>query len=257
MAAATTASGFSIIVPTLNEAANLPELLGRIAAACPGPGVEVVVVDDASRDGTPEVARAAGAQIGLAVTVIERRGPRSLALAVVEGAGAARHETVVVMDADLSHPPERIPALVAPILDGSADVVIGSRHAAGGAVGRWPLRRRILSAMGTALARSLTGVRDPLSGFFATRRDLLAGRAAKARGYKVLLDLLARGPALRDLEVPIEFRDRAAGESKLGPRQSWEFLVQFGALAVAGFISRLSHRGSSPRKQERLRHEET
>jgi dolichol-phosphate mannosyltransferase len=227
------APAFSIVVPTLDEAENVDELLAQIFALRGSvPAFEVIVVDDDSRDGTAERARAWSASHG--VRVIVRREERGLARAVIAGARAARADVVVVMDADLSHPVSAIPALVRPLLDGSASLAIGSRHAPGGSTRGWPLRRKIVSRAAAALAWPISPVSDPMSGFFAARRADVAALDHAPAGFKILLELLARvGSSARFVEVPIEFVDRKRGESKLGATQAGEYLRRLAALAGA------------------------
>jgi len=235
-------TGLSVIVPTWNEAANLLVLLPRIAAAlstlgCP---CEVLVVDDDSPDGSARVAAELAAEFTatqhIPTRVLVRCGARGLASAVVDGARNARYPVVAVLDADLSHDPAALFEITAPVLDGRFDVVIGSRYVAAGSIGRWPRLRRLTSGLGTRLARALTAVRDPLSGFFAARRDLVDASSLPLapRGYKILLEILARSRGrLRVGEVPIRFEDRRAGASKFGARQAGEFLLQLSALACS------------------------
>jgi dolichol-phosphate mannosyltransferase len=222
---------FSIVVPTLNEVENIDELLRQITALRgETPPFEVIIVDDDSSDGTAERARAWAPR--LPVRVVVRRGERGLAGAVIAGAREARADVVVVMDADLSHPVSAIPALARAVLSGAAGLAIGSRHVAGGAIRGWPLRRRITSRVASALAWPISAASDPMSGYFATRRaDLLALGSAPA-GFKILLELLARGGSgLRVVEVPIEFVDRTRGESKLGVTEIGQYLRRLVALA--------------------------
>ncbi len=211
----------SVVVPTYNEAQNLPELVRRILAALPR--AEVIVIDDASADGTADVGRELART--LPVRVIERKDEKGLSTAVLRGLQEARTDLCVVMDADLSHPPERIPLLVQAVLDG-ADVAVGSRYVKGGDIDEWPLFRRFASRAGTFLARPLTSVHDPMAGFFCLRRSLLDGVTLKPRGFKILLEILARTGTQKTAEVPIRFEDRAKGESKFGPKQRREYLRQ-------------------------------
>jgi dolichol-phosphate mannosyltransferase len=218
-----TAAGLiaTVVVPTYNESANLPPLVGRICAALPG--VEVVVVDDASKDGTADVARDLAKKFP--VRVVERFDERGLSTAVLRGMEEARTDLCVVMDADLSHPPEAIPKLVQAVQDG-ADVAVGSRYVSGGDIDEWPLFRRFASRAGTLLARPLTSVRDPMAGFFCLRKSLFAGIPLKPRGFKILLEILARTRTKKTTEVPIHFEDRAAGASKFSSKERREFLKQ-------------------------------
>jgi dolichol-phosphate mannosyltransferase len=211
----------SVIVPTYNESQNLPELVKRITAALPQ--VEVIVIDDASADGTADVARELGKSFP--VRVVERKDEKGLSTAVLRGLKEARTDVCVVMDADLSHPPEAIPKIVQAVLDG-AQVAVGSRYVQGGDIDEWPLFRRFASRAGTILARPLTSVRDPMAGFFGLRRSLLDGVTLKPRGFKILLEILARTGARPTAEIPIRFEDRAKGASKFGPKQRREYLQQ-------------------------------
>jgi dolichol-phosphate mannosyltransferase len=211
----------TVVVPTYNESANLPKLVERICAALPA--TEIVVVDDASKDGTADVARDLAKKYP--VRVVERIDERGLSTAVLRGMEEARTDLCVVMDADLSHPPEAIPKLVKAVQDG-ADVAVGSRYVPGGDIDEWPLFRRFASKAGTLLARPLTPVRDPMAGFFCLRKSLFAGIPLKPRGFKILLEILARTGTRKTAEVPIHFEDRAAGASKFSSKERREFLKQ-------------------------------
>jgi len=211
----------TVVVPTYNESANLPKLVERICAALPE--TEIVVVDDASKDGTADVARELSKKYP--VRIIERFDERGLSTAVLRGMAESRTDLCVVMDADLSHPPEAIPKLVKAVQDG-ADVAVGSRYVPGGDIDEWPLFRRFASKAGTLLARPLTPVRDPMAGFFCLRRSLFDGIPLKPRGFKILLEILARTRTRKTAEVPIHFEDRAAGLSKFSSKERKEFLKQ-------------------------------
>ena len=211
----------SIIVPTYNEAENVEPLVRRILAAMPE--VEIVFVDDASSDGTANVVRRLAADCP--VRVVERRGERGLSTAVLRGFAEARADIVAVLDADLSHPPEALPALVEAV-EAGAEAAVGSRYMPGGDIDRWPLHRRLASRAGTLLARPLTSVSDPMSGFFCLRRSRLQGVELRPRGFKILLEILARARLRRIVEVPIRFEDRAAGRSKFDGRERRAFLRQ-------------------------------
>lgn len=217
----------SVIVPTYNEARNLAELVSRICAVVDQ--AEVLVVDDESPDGTSELAVELAQRFPL--TVIRRTGERGLASAVVRGIHESRADICVVLDADLSHAPEDIPKLLAPVLQG-ADIGVGSRYIAGGEIDSWPFMRRFWSRCGTILARPLAPVRDPMSGFFCVRKGILANAKLEPRGYKILLEILARCPGARVVEIPIRFLDRNSGASKFGHKERWQFLVQLATLYV-------------------------
>jgi dolichol-phosphate mannosyltransferase len=232
-------SEVSVVLPTLNEAGNISLLFERLVKAL-GNGFEAVLVDDGSTDGTVEEARQAARRLGFKLNVIERGRRLGLSSAVVEGIKAASHDVVVVMDADLQHPPEVVPLLVEAVKAGYA-VAVASRYVEGGRVVDWPLIRRVISRGATLLAHLLLpptrGVRDPMSGFFAVRRSLLIN-CLRARGeYKVLLDVLTcvGGPVK---EVPYVFGQRARGVSKLGTHQVLDYVKQ--VVATSLVLLRLS-----------------
>ena len=223
----------SVIVPTLNEAENLRPLVSRIAASLAGRSFEVVVVDDNSPDDTRSVCADLAKSYPLVLHVRER--PKDgLSGAVLAGFGLARGDLLVVMDADLQHPPERLPALVEPLERNEADFVIGSRHAPGGTVAeRWGLFRRLNSRVATLLARPFAGRRttDPMSGFFALRRATLnAAQRLTPLGYKIGLELMCKCRARRVKEVPIHFTARQHGQSKLTLAQQFRYLEHLSRL---------------------------
>ncbi|MDQ6940345.1 MAG: polyprenol monophosphomannose synthase [Verrucomicrobiota bacterium] len=204
----------AIIVPTLNEAENIQPLVRQIALALPE-WPEIIFVDDGSKDGTQQVVRGLAREFSL--QLIERTQPTlGLAGAVIEGVRAARGEFIVVMDADLSHPPNELSNLVRPLLEDRADMVIGSRYVRGGTTPGWPLYRKIMSRLAAAAAYPLTGVHDSMCGFFAIRRERLLELAPHATGFKIAFETIVRGGRdLRVVEIPIAFRDRARGTSKM------------------------------------------
>ncbi len=225
----------SVIVPTYCERENLTRLLPTLATVLRQARLEaeVIVVDDDSRDGTEQLCSCLAA--AQAVRLITRRDERGLATAVLRGLREARGEVCVVMDADFSHPPERVPDLVAAARLPGCDMAIGSRYVAGGAVdANWSWYRRLNSRVASWLARGLTRAADPMAGFFAIKRATLA-RATELRpvGYKIALELIVRCDCREIVEVPILFRDRAAGESKLSMTQQWLYLRHLGRLYAA------------------------
>lgn len=228
----------TVVVPTYNERATIPELLRGLAGAIGGAGTcEVLVIDDSSPDGTGQVAAGVAAELQpvLSVRVITRPGKSGLASAVLEGVRRARGQVIVVMDSDLSHPPETVPALLRAVA-GGADIAVGSRNVRGGGVRRWPWRRRVMSRGATWLARRLLGVRvtDPMSGFFAARRRLFEDTPILGLGYKILLELLVVHPEAAVVEVPYVFTDRAGGRSKLDAAEVANYLRLLGRLRARG-----------------------
>jgi dolichol-phosphate mannosyltransferase len=217
-----------VVVPTYQERANIASVLHRVLGAVPA--AHVLVVDDGSPDGTADVASDVGATRGH-IDVLRRDGKRGLGDAYRAGFawGLARgYDVFVEIDADLSHDPGALPSLLRAVAEG-ADLVIGSRYVPGGCTPGWPRRRRWLSRAGNTYARLLLGlrVRDATSGYRAyTRRALAAidAPASRASGYGFQIELTARVARARGRihEVPIEFCDRAFGESKMSARIACE-----------------------------------
>ncbi len=219
----------SVIVPTYNERDNIPELVRRLDKAMSEAGIEyeVVVVDDNSPDGTAEVAEELSKEYP--VKVLRRPGKLGLSSAVLDGVKVAAGRIIVVMDADLQHPPEAVPRLVRAVLEG-CDVAIGSRYVRGGSVEGWSAFRKLISKGATLIARVLLPqarhVKDPMSGFFAFRREVVeSGEEMNPRGFKILLEVLVRGNYGRVCEVPYIFGTRLAGKSKLGTSEIINYIV--------------------------------
>jgi dolichol-phosphate mannosyltransferase len=220
-----------VVLPTYNESANIAVVLRRVRAAA-GP-VDVLVVDDSSPDGTADMAEALGRELG-GVEVLRRSGKQGLGSAYRDGfrIGLSRgYDTLVEMDADLSHDPATVPELLRQISDG-ADLVIGTRYMPGGSIPDWPWPRRAISKAGNLYARCLLGIsaRDSTSGFRAYHRRALERidlDVVRADGYGFQVEmvyLVERGGGLLT-EVPIEFRDRTLGHSKMSSRIVVEALV--------------------------------
>ena len=216
----------SIIIPTYNERDRLGDLVEAIFAAYRKTGLdgELVIVDDASPDGTGALADDLATRHR--IQVIHRSGKLGLGTAVIEGFEAARSPIVGVIDADLSHPPDLLPSMLLAMRRASADVVIGSRYIPGGGTRNWPIGRLFLSRLACILAQSLTPVRDATSGFFLIRRDLARGVKISAGGFKICLELLVRGRPTSIVEVPYVFVGRTAGESKMNVKEATGFLKQ-------------------------------
>jgi dolichol-phosphate mannosyltransferase len=200
----------------------------RIASAFADSQWELVVVDDGSPDGTADVAERLGRE--RPVRVVRRPGKAGLASAVLAGFAEARGEALLVMDADLSHPPEVAPKLVH-ALDAGADLAVGSRYVEGGATMDWPLRRRVVSRIACLMGNVLVPVRDSTSGFFAIRRSVVDGVKLNPIGFKIGFEVMARGRYRTVVEVPYTFRDRELGASKFGQREILQYLVQLGQVA--------------------------
>ncbi|HET6774335.1 MAG TPA: polyprenol monophosphomannose synthase [Acidimicrobiales bacterium] len=238
-----------VIIPTYLEAENIADVLGQVRDNVPD--ADLLVVDDASPDGTADLARAAGEELGR-VDVIVRPGKEGLGGAYRTGfkhAFTHGYEVVVQMDADLSHPPDRLPALLAEV-DRGADIAIGSRYVKGGATANWPLVRQLLSRVGNFYASTVLGlgVRDATAGFRAYRADILEtveASATKATGYGFQLELSYRAHRLGAtiVEVPITFNDRIRGVSKM----SWHIIGEAMSLVTWwGLRDRVLRRRGTP-----------
>ena len=228
-AAAPAGYEFAVVVPTFNEAGNVAGIVAALDAALAGIRAEIVFVDDWSADGTAaRIAEIAAARAD--VRVIRRFDRRGLSGAVIEGMMATSAPIVAVIDGDGQHDERLLPRLFGLVRDGRADVAIGSRYCEEGSTGEWDERRLAWSRAATRLSRLVlrAPVSDPMSGFFAIRREtvetLLPGLSG--RGFKILFDLLSSSPEpLRTVELPFRFRERAAGESKLGAGIVIDYLV--------------------------------
>ncbi|MDQ1490318.1 MAG: dolichol-phosphate mannosyltransferase [Actinomycetota bacterium] len=221
-----------VVLPTYNESATIAEVLRRIRASATD-DVDVLVVDDNSPDGTADLAEALAAELG-GIEVLRRPHKAGLGSAYREGfkLGLARgYEALVEMDADLSHDPSVLGALVAEI-DSGADLAIGTRYMPGGKIPDWPWQRRAISRAGNVYARLMLGLaaRDATSGYRAYHRRALERinlTAVRADGYGFQIEMaykVARSGGIL-AEVPIEFRDRTLGRSKMSPRIVVEALV--------------------------------
>ena len=242
--------GTLVVIPTLNERMNVATVIGRVRAAVPA--AHVLVVDDGSDDGTPELVEELAESRGR-IDVLRRRGPRGLGPAYREGfaAGlAAGFDTLVQMDADLSHDPVDLPPLLE-ALDQGADLAIGSRYVDGGLTVDWPKRRELLSRAGGWYARRMLQcpVRDITSGFRASRADLLRRMQLEtigSTGYGFQIEMTNRacriGAAIT--EVPIVFRERAAGASKMSGMIALEALLM---------VARTAARDRHPQREQACR----
>jgi dolichol-phosphate mannosyltransferase len=217
----------TVIIPTFNEGENIEVIIRTVEEVLEEAGIrgEILVVDDSSPDNTIPTVRALEAVFPNVRLAIRTSDP-GLSQSVVEGFSLARAPVFLVMDADFSHPPDLIPRFLGEIR-GGADVVIGSRYMKGGGIEAWPLSRRIISSGATLLGRILfPEITDPVSGFFAVRREVVAGAPLHPRGYKILMEVLGKGRWRKAREIPFVFRDRRAGSSKLRPGTILDYIRQ-------------------------------
>lgn len=223
----------AIILPTFNEHHNLPVLIERISHVLQGEDWEILVVDDNSSDGTSAVARRLGEQ-DRRVRCVRRIGRRGLAGACIEGMLASQARYVAVMDADLQHDATVLAAMLAKLRGGDVDLVVASRYCDGALQSGLSASRARASRWSVALAHRFLKVEltDPMSGFFAVRRDLIDEMAPllSTQGFKILLDIAATAHGrLRIVELPYVFAARMHGESKLDAR----VVLDFGQLLLA------------------------
>ncbi len=215
----------SVIIPTYNERDNLEELFERISNALKGYDYEIIVVDDDSPDRTWEFAQKLSERYP--VKVVRRTDEKGLSSAVIRGFREAGGDVFVVMDADLQHPPEKIPELVKAIENG-ADIAIASRYVPGGAVKNWYWYRKLISRGAIMIGRlalpRIRDVKDPVSGFFALRREVVDGIELNPIGFKILMEVLIKGRYDKVVEVPFTFGLRKAGESKLSGKTMVSYL---------------------------------
>jgi len=236
----------ALVIPTLREAGNLPELLRRVREALDllGLNCEVLVVDDDSRDGTADIVTAI-AREDSRVRLLVRKGQTGLSGAVLHGWRHTDAAILGAMDADLQHPPELLPELVAAISSG-CDLAIGSRYASGGALGGWNPARRLLSTvavrMTAPIQRANLRTCDPMSGYFFVRRECLEGIAFQEEGFKLLLEILVRARIASLKEVPFRFGERSRGASKANLKVACDF----GCLLTRLYRARFSFRRAIP-----------
>jgi dolichol-phosphate mannosyltransferase len=247
----------TIIVPTFKEVENLPHLIDRVGRVRDelGLAIDMLIMDDDSRDGSAELVASRPEPW---VKIVVRTADRGLSAAVLDGLRRATGEVVVCMDADLSHPPQALPMMLAK-LEAGADFVLGSRYVEGGSTSDdWGFFRWFNSRVATLLARPLTTVSDPMAGFFALRRSTFQnGREFNPVGYKIGLELMVKCGCERVVEIPIHFEDRQFGESKLTLKQQllylrhlrrlyifkyglWSQLMQFLVVGVLGTLVNLA-----------------
>jgi dolichol-phosphate mannosyltransferase len=226
----------SVIIPTYNERGNIGLLLSRLFPLLP-PGSEMIIVDDSSPDGTAQGVEVLSKKLK-SIRLLSRPGKSGLTSAVCDGVAQSKGDWILVMDADLSHPPESVPSLIGKAGLGKViraeggqahdanhdgcDLVIGSRAS----VEHWPLRRKIISKGADMLSRMLLGVKvsDPLSGYFLLRKSIFVKTKFRTKGYKLLLNIIYDNPGIKISQASYAFRDRHAGKTKLGMMEMLRFV---------------------------------
>lgn len=214
----------SLIIPTYNEVNNLPLLIEEILSIIDKLKIdlEFIIVDDNSPDGTGKVAEELSQKYP--IKVIHRAGKLGLGSAVTEGFKLSDREILGVMDADLSHDPAILNELILSLAE--YDIALGSRFKEGSVVEKWPWWRRLISNIGVKLTKVLTGVSDPLSGYFFLKKSVIQNVKLKTIGYKILLEILVKGRWTKAKEMPFNFRMRKFSSSKLSYKEYLLFLGQ-------------------------------
>jgi dolichol-phosphate mannosyltransferase len=239
----------SVIIPTYNESQNIVRMLDSIAETLsPYHGAEIIVVDDNSPDGTADRAKRHAkiitARKRIRIDIITRDAKSGLSSAIIKGVQYAAGDFLVIMDGDFSHPPNVIPSIIQVLQDSNYDIVIASRYVKGGSIIGWPFKRRLVSKGATKIARYGLGidVKDPVSGFFAFRRDIINDIKFDAIGYKMLLEILVKTKGARVKEIPYTFTNRTIGTSKLDAGVMLDYLRA---------VLRLYRYGKSVRQKEK------
>ncbi|MCH7560698.1 MAG: glycosyltransferase family 2 protein [Thaumarchaeota archaeon] len=216
------ATEISIILPTYNESKNICGILEHIQKSIPRDlKVETIVVDDNSPDNTAKMAEdyfySIKEKTSHTINVIKRKAKDGLSSAILTGIQEAAGNTIVVMDSDFSHPPHIIPKMIDTLKQTGCDIVIASRYIKGGSIQGLPFKRKLMSKVATKIAKKGLGVKshDPMSGFFAFKKNIIDGLKFDGIGFKMLLELLVKTKGVKVEEIPYTFTDREFGSSKL------------------------------------------
>ena len=245
-----TESQVSVIIPTFNESENICNVLESIRKHLPKINFEAIVVDDNSPDGTGKIVEEyAKSTNDSSISVIHRKEKRGLSSAILDGLKNSKGETVVVMDSDLSHPPQIIPQMLETLRRTQCDIVVASRYISGGAIHGWSLKRKLISKVATKIAKTGLGVsaNDPMSGFFAFRRKITYGMKFDGIGYKILLEMLVKTKGAKVEEIPYTFTDRKFGSSKLDASTIFDYCKSVWKLYRYGRKARKSENRTSVR----------
>ena len=220
----------SLVIPTYNEKGNIEKLLVELQEEFGENKIdaEIIIVDDNSPDGTGQILERLAVKYSN-LKIIHRKGKLGLSSAVIEGFNVAEGDILGVMDADLSHPTEKINEMYQAIRN--CDLVIGSRYVKGGKIKGWSLYRKVLSKGATLLARVFVNVLDPMSGFFMVKKELILNKKLNSKGFKILLELLVKTNSKNVIEIPITFTNRTAGKSKAGAKEIIYYLKN-----LAGYL---------------------
>lgn len=233
----------TVIIPTFNEEDNIEKMIMTVDSICKAHYIteEILVVDDNSNDRTITIVKKLIADHPFLHLLIRTQNP-GLSPSLFDGINNAKADLVQCIDCDFSHPPEKIPVFYHLLKNEGNDMVIGSRYVRGGAVINWPFMRRVLSSGAALLGRlMIPHVKDSGSGFFAINRDILTGTQLSPRGFRMGFEILGKAHWTRVKEIPIIFKDREFGQSKLKGRIIYDFLVQCCSILHYNLIAKKSN----------------
>jgi dolichol-phosphate mannosyltransferase len=220
----------SVVIPTYNEAGGIEQLISALTDVFARASIkgQIVVVDDNSPDGTGALVDSLASRYP--VRCVHRAGKLGLASAVIDGWATCTAPILGVMDADFSHDPKIVPAMVDAIRTSECELAIGSRYIPGGGITNWPWRRRVTSRVAIMLAMPLTPVKDITSGFLFCKRSVIDGVTLDPIGFKIGLEVIMKGKYRKAKEVPYVFTDRRHGSSKLNSNEIANYLKQLGKI---------------------------
>ena len=234
----------SIIVPTYNESQNIVDILKSIHDNIPkGICTETIVVDDNSPDGTGKIVEDYILNIKKiaenTINIIHRKAKNGLSSAILNGIQTAKGDTIVVMDSDFSHPPQIIPKMIDAFKQYQCDLVVASRYITGGNIQGWTAKRKLMSKIATSIAKNGLGIKtkDPMSGFFAFKKNIIKELNFDAIGYKILLEMLVKTKGIKIKEIPYTFENRKFGTSKLDNSIIIDYLKSISKLYRYGKIN--------------------
>lgn len=244
----------SIIIPTYNESQNILNVLKSIGDIIPkNIFTEAIVVDDNSPDGTGKIVEDYLKNVkkiaGYTIDIIHRTTKNGLSSAILSGIQHATGDTIVVMDSDLSHPPQIIPKMIDSLKKYQCDLVVASRYITGGNIQGWTTKRKLMSKIATMIAKKGLGIKtkDPMSGFFAFKKNIIKELNFDALGYKLLLEILVKTKGLNIKEIPYTFENRKFGSSKLDYLTIVDYFKSVWKLYKNGKIKTTSEKRNSVR----------
>jgi dolichol-phosphate mannosyltransferase len=244
----------SIIIPTYNESTNIVKILESISQSIPkNIFAEAIIVDDNSPDGTGKIVedylKNMKKMTNYTIEIIHRKAKSGLASAILNGVQKAKSNTIIVMDSDFSHPPQIIPKMIETFKQYQCDLVVASRYITGGNIHGWTTKRKLMSKIATIIAKKGLGVKtkDPMSGFFAFKKNIINGLNFDALGYKLLLEILVKTKGINVKEIPYTFENRKFGSSKLDSTTIIDYFKSVWKLYKNGKIKTTTEKRNSVR----------